>query len=293
MFRLFKPSCPRRNAGAPRQVRLGLEVLEERDCPAATSIGSFSYTSLGGNQVQLSGYLAGTDLEGSPVTFGGVATGQTAADASGYFSLQTSASGVGTVSANAYTPSWQFVDSEEVTITTQAPTITLSVTYGSQRQITLSGQVTDEDPGGLLVSIDGAALGSVYTNSDGTFSVTLEASYLGTVEATVVDAFGVLSNTATVTLTSAAPQISDFSASKGINNVWTFRGRVTDESAAGLIVSFGGLASVQGQQVTVESDGSFCLIVTLQPGEEGTVTAATTDWWGLTSNTAARIVRQS
>lgn len=175
----------------------------------------------------------------------------------------------------------------------QAPSITLNIAYGSQRMVTLSGQVTDENPGGLTVTFTGVVQGSVVTNPDGTFSIQLEASALGTVEATTIDGGGLWSNTATAEVVSDPPLITDISCTQGASNVFTFRGRVVDESAAGLTIRFAGLNSVEGLTVTVEADGTYCFVVQLQPNEEGTVTAVTYDWWGQQSNLVEHIVRQS
>lgn len=166
-----------------------------------------------------------------------------------------------------------------------APSLTLNITYGSQRMVTLSGQVTDEHPGGLIVSFSGVVDGFAVTNPDGTFSLEVEASSLGMIEASTVDALGLASNVAAVTVASNAPQLTEVSCSEGIDNIWTFRGKVIDESAPDLVVRFAGLTSLENRTVTVEADGWFCLIVQLQPDEEGIVSAITTDWWGQDSNT--------
>ena len=175
-----------------------------------------------------------------------------------------------------------------------APTISLNIAYGAERMVTLSGQVTDDQStSGLSVTFSGAVQATTFTNADGTFSMQTQASSLGNIEATAVDIGGLPSNTATVTVATNAPQITDTSCSEGVNGWWTFTGRVIDESAANLVIRFAGLTSVANQTVTVEADGTFCFIVQLQPGEEGTVTAVTTDWWGIQSNTASYIVRQT
>jgi hypothetical protein len=269
-----------------------LEFLEERAVPSATSFTSFTENTLTGHTVRLSGFVAGTDLAGTTISISGVASGQATADATGFFSLQTDASGLGLVVANIVN-SGQIVDTAQALVTTMTPSLTLTVTYGAQRTVTLSGRVTDESPGGLTVNFTGAAAGSTVTNADGTFSLTLQASCLGPVTATTADCWGVVSAPASVAISSMAPQITKVTCSEGINNIWTFQGKVTDESAYGLTVTFSGLPSLQGRTVKVQADGSFTLIVQLQPGEEGTVQATVNDWWGLASNTAAWIVRQT
>lgn len=171
-----------------------------------------------------------------------------------------------------------------------SPSLTLSVSYGSGRMVTLSGQVTDDDPGGLTVTFTGKVVGSVVTNSTGAFNATFEASGLGDVLATVINRHGLTSSAASVTLTSSTPSIANFLATEGANNQWTFTGTVTDESAAGLSIIFGGLASLIGQSTTVQQNGTFSLTIQLQVGEQGQASVKTTDWWGLESEQVFAVV---
>jgi hypothetical protein len=128
------------------------------------------------------------------------------------------------------------------------------------------------------------ASGSVATNPDGSFSFTTQASSLGTVQATTVDLWGLASNVAKVTLTANPPVITSLTAEPAGNNVWDISGTVTDQqNPAGIIVQLGGLPELQGVTATVGSDGTFSVIVQLQAGETGTISAQATDWWGLQS----------
>jgi hypothetical protein len=170
------------------------------------------------------------------------------------------------------------------------PTISLSVTYLRRREVLLSGQVSDADPGGLTVHFSGEVTGSVVTKADGTFSKKFETAALGTIEAVTTDRQGLQSNVATVTLTVSPPMIVDFVGTAGRGNVVIFTGKVVDPSAHDLVVTFGGLPSVQGKKAVVHKDGTFKLVVHLKRGEEGTVTAQTTDWWGQESNVAQWVI---
>ncbi len=85
---------------------------------------------------------------------------------------------------------------------------------------------------------------------------------------------------------SSAPVITSFQARHLQADMWIFTGQVQDASLAGIVVSFGGLTSLQGQSATVDSNGWFTLTVQLQPGESGTATAQATDALGLVSNVA-------
>jgi len=177
-----------------------------------------------------------------------------------------------------------------VDVAPEGPTITLSVTYLKRREVLLSGQVTDTDPGGLTVQFSGEVVGLVVTKADGTFSKKFEAAGLGTVEAVTTDGQGLTSNVATVTLTSPPPTIVNFTATAGRGNVVIFTGTLVDPSAHDLVVTFAGLPSVDGMTAVVRKNGTFRLVVHLKPGEEGTVTAQTTDWWGQDSNIAQWVI---
>jgi len=171
-----------------------------------------------------------------------------------------------------------------------APTISLSVTYLTGRMVTLSGQVTADAPGGLTVNFTGKVVGSVVTNADGTFSGTFQATALGLDAATTTDAHGLVSNTATVVLASNPPTITNFTGMANLSNIWVFSGTVNAPSPAGLVITFGGLPSLAGKTAVVQADGTFQLTVQLQPGESGTATAQTTDWWGQNSDVVGWLV---
>ncbi len=82
------------------------------------------------------------------------------------------------------------------------------------------------------------------------------------------------------------PRIIDFTGIEEGPNEWTFQGQVVGDNAAGLVVQFGGIPSLQGQTATTDANGCFQITVQLGSGEHGTATAQTTDQWGQSSNVA-------
>lgn len=91
--------------------------------------------------------------------------------------------------------------------------------------------------------------------------------------------------------TNQAPVIFNFTASHSVGNFWTFSGQVSDDqSVAGLVVTLGGLPSLQGVTATVNAQGWFSVTVQLGSNESGTATAQTTDAGGQASNIAWTVV---
>jgi hypothetical protein len=252
---------------------------------------SIAYGS--GRTVTLSGKVTDAAAGGLTVSFTGQVSGSATTNADGTYSFTAQAAALGTVQASTADAWGQASNTAQVTLASATPRITLSISYGSQRTVTLSGKVTAPSPGGLTVTFTGEVNGSVTTNADGTFSLTTQADGLGTIHASTTDAWGQASNCSQVTVKSNKPVINDFQAVEGSNGTWTFSGQVTDESAPGLMVTLSGLPSLTGKTVTVDSTGCFDLTLQLQPGENGTATAQTIDWWGLTSDAVTEWVSQT
>jgi hypothetical protein len=190
--------------------------------------------------------------------------------------------------------------------------ISLQATMLGQHEVMLSGQVTDGAVSGMEIQISGAACASVFTESDGTFSLITDEASLGTVFAVGKENGVEITNTASAAIASDAPLIVFDYAQWMPGDTWTIVGHVTDEDAAGLTVQFGGVLSntmtvttvmfIDGEEVTftttmevgppytavVQEDGSFTLTVYIDylQSQTGWVTATTTDCWGIESNLA-------
>jgi hypothetical protein len=233
------------------------------------------------------------------VSLSGAVAAHVTPNSTGDFNYVCSWSGGTTVNALATDSQNLTSDPASATITNPTlanPFITLSVTYGTQRSITLTGRVIDTAPSGLTVWIGGAATGSTITDANGNFSVTLTAASLGTVTATTVNSWGMFSNTASVVLTDTQPVIQNFYCTVLPDGWYQFSGQVVGNNLAGLTVYFGGVpVSLQNQKATVLADGTFTLQLQLNgtPSDNGTVTANVTDWWGLAANTAYCDVQQT
>jgi len=288
-----------------------IDVLEERCCPDGSHV-TLNALVLPGHLVQLSGTVTGGQVAGLQLQFTGAVSGVTTTDTNGNFSYTTSQASLGTVYAAGlsdaqttdtdtngnYTTSQaslgtvyaaglsnaKSTDTAQATIAVAAPALSLSISYGSQHNVTLSGQLTDLDAGSGSVSISGVAGGTAVTDSSGNFSLTTTASALGEVDATATDAWGQVSNIATVMVSDTAPVIQNFAVIRGAGNTWTFQGSVVAGYAEGLVVTFGGHSSIAEQTATVGADGTFSVTLTLPPGAYFCASAITTDWWGLDSD---------
>ena len=283
MFRIPDLCRPKKANHVSGSYRPRIDELEERCCPADCHI-TLNALVLPNHLVQLSGTVSGGLIADLQVQFTGTVDGVTTTDTNGNFSYTTSNASLGTVYATGLNNGQQSTDTAQATIAVAAPALSLSISYGAQHNVTLSGQLTDLDAGNQSISISGVAAGTPVTDSSGNFSLTTTASALGEVDATETDLWGQASNTAIVMVSSTAPVIQDFAAVNSIGNIWTFTGRVVDNHPEGLTIRFGGIAGLVGQTVTVRADGTFCFTCMLPAGTHGTASAITTGWWGLDSD---------
>lgn len=274
---------PVRSTFSPRRAFLNVEALEERYCLSAPQV-TLAVTELANHQVQLTGHVTDDSSPSVTLSFGGVVSGNTTVSSNSDYSYTTTASGLGTVDTVGTDTLNQSSNMAQVNFTSAAPTLTLNYSWGANKTVTLTGKVTSAEPGGLSVTISGSASGNTTTDANGNFSVTLTASQLGQVAAGVTDQWGQASPIATVTLTNAAPQITNFTGVQGIGNVWTFTGHVVDEVPGGMTVTFAGLNAVAGMTVTTNANGDFTLTVVIPAGQTGNVLCETTDMWGVNSN---------
>jgi hypothetical protein len=283
LFSLSRPSSPSR-----RIVRPIVEALERRDCPAAPTITSFTVMPMQGRMVSVSGTFSDEDPSSVTITLGGKLSGTANVMGGGTnsFWYMGEASGLGTITAVATDNENLSSEPASATLSSNVPSLTLNISYGARRQISLSGTINDESPNNCTVTINGK-VSATLTNPGSPFMWMGEASGLGTITATVTDPWGQVSQEVQVEVTSNAPVIQQFTAEQGLGGFWTFRGKVVDESPAGLSIFLGGLPTLRSAPVvTVDADGWFSYTVQLTSEDMGgTATAYVQDWWGQGSNT--------
>lgn len=166
-------------------------------------------------------------------------------------------------------------------------TVTLNpLSYGIGRQVTVSGTVTDcFNPAFKLINISGQACGMTMTNSQGQFSVTVQANSLGYITATE---WSDPSSAASALLTDVTPVISEFTACEHPGNMWILEGTVSYSRGAQLmVVNFGGVpVSLRYQTTMTNTSGHFELSVLLNGtiSDNGSVWAQTISPWGTRSD---------
>jgi hypothetical protein len=182
--------------------------------------------------------------------------------------------------------------------------LTLSITpSGVDKTVTVNGNLRPDTaafPSGAvdgtkvakqIIDLGGVVNGIAVTDTCGHFTLTLQATGLGTATARADNGF---SNIATATLTVAPPNIDALIAVEEPTD-WVISGHVIGYNAGSLTISLSGLESVKNLTVTVDAKGNFATAVHLNgtAGDDGWLRAVTTDIWAQTSNEALYLVYQT
>lgn len=175
-----------------------------------------------------------------------------------------------------------------ISITANAPVLSeLSVTYGDDRSVTLSGTVAADDMTMLTVDFSGVASGSVTVSSDGSFTYTTTATGVGIVTAQA-NRLGLSSNMRQIMLAPPVPVLESFTIQQPTLSLFdmktvTFSGSVTTSvgQVSTLIVSFCGEVTTMAAP---SFDGTFEKQLTMPRSQEGVVICMVVDDWGNYSN---------
>lgn len=165
-------------------------------------------------------------------------------------------------------------------------TITLNSYVITQNNVAFSGQVSDYQNAPMQILFNGAVSGMTETFSDGSFYFIGINMQPGTVTAVGIENGIEVTDTASLQVSSTAPRVFIDSVTNEWTEFYMITGHVTDEDPAGLIVRLGGIPGTYTAEVN--SDGTFTLMcmISEQDAQNAVLTATTTDWWGIESNTA-------
>ncbi len=166
-----------------------------------------------------------------------------------------------------------------------APTITaFQIDSVDGNTVTLSGCVSDENPGTVEVDFSGPLSGSTTPNASGNFSYEGDAWWLGEIVAVATDDEQLESAPASVQLTSDAPGFESVEVVYHEHTSITIMGWVVDEDPCGLQVDFSGV--VEGCAFT-DVAGYFELYVS--EASLGPVNLTVFDTWWLMGETSVEI----
>ena len=167
-------------------MRRRFESLDRRLClSGAPMIDMFQAVVGTGQMVNISGHVMDQNPSGIQVALSGPVSANVSTNSSGFFSYSGAASSLGAESAVATDSQNQSSSSVQTQIVDNPPVVQnlMVMETGNGQYVTVSGQVQSASPGGLTVSLSGVVTASPVTNSMGQFSVTTQASALGTIDA--------------------------------------------------------------------------------------------------------------
>jgi hypothetical protein len=172
------------------------------------------------------------------------------------------------------------------------PVITsFTITATSGTNVHMAGHVQDPNPATVFLTITGVVIAGANADANGDFSCDSTATALGTAHAIATDGGGNTSATVDAVLSVAGPEITSFTASCNLGNIWTFSGHIASgENPQGMTVVLSGLPDLNNVHVTVDANGNFSFTKQLAQGDNGTVTANITDWWGQSDEPASVVV---
>ncbi len=137
---------------------------------SAPSVSLSASPTGSGRMVHLSGSVGDAAANGMTVSFSGVVSGSTTADASGNFSFDAEASGLGDVTASVTDP-WGQGGSADSSVDVEAPAVSLTVSQtGNGKEVMVSGGVTGTGTNGITVNLSGVVVGTTTTDANGQYS---------------------------------------------------------------------------------------------------------------------------
>src|SRR5262245_55205627 len=132
--------------GGSVSAHLGIERLEERDCPATLWMYA---TALGTHQALIVGQLSGGDVSGVEIRLSGAVSASLQTNLMGGFSFLTSQAALGNLTAVAVVNDQPISQEAYGLLTTNQPVITDFTATEQSGYWLFQGRVVDENPMGL------------------------------------------------------------------------------------------------------------------------------------------------
>lgn len=284
---MFRFLSSRRAQKPKTRRRIQFESLERRYCLTAPTISAIQIDSVDDTTVSLSGYATDESPETVRVDFYDALDGNAYPDTSGYFTYTGDANYLGYIVAVAFDQEYMQSNPAYVELTSDEPVIdSLGVAYGYHTEVSITGQVLDEDPDGLTVYFTGAFQGSAITDSNGDFVIQVAdgIASLGEVTVTVSDAWGQTAYEYAMIEGDDPPEIVSLTTTVDNDGLLMVEGTVIDEDPDGLTVVITFLSNEY--EVTTDSNGDFVWQLQREEGEEDWLTAIASDWWTVESEAA-------
>jgi hypothetical protein len=271
-FRIRRPRC----LGGRTPLRYP-ERLETRLAFAAPQIGSLAYMMSDVDTVDVWGYVMDETPGSTSVTLSGAITGSASVNQDGSFYYHGSLSSLGEIIAVA-TDDESLSATNSVSVSNYSPTVSYVYAYasGTDTEVYVYGQVTDDFVSGSLVRLTGVVDATLGVDSSGYFSAVLDASGPGTISAQAEDYWGATSGTTTSEICASPPSLTFNVSESGANRELTLTASVSG------LYGVSADAEVSGAIVASTSVGSSGqLTITQQVSEQGNVQVQITNVWGM------------
>jgi hypothetical protein len=161
----------------------------------------------------------------------------------------------------------------------------LSADWGNEQVVMISGHVVDDTGAGGVVHVSGAAQGNILLGTGGQFAAALKVTGTGSVYLQAENVGHEMSPSQTIhfgeKIVPPAGQsavIGDVTITQGSDGSWHIRGHVDNTSPIGTIVKIiNGPGDTTGVSGSVDVDGSFDIIVKLNPDDQGAISIIAID----------------
>ena len=250
---------------------------------SAPSLNLYVSPTGNGTQVHVWGNVADDDPAWLDVAIAGVINGNLTTSYDGSFAGYFDAASLGSVMV-AVTDRWGQAAMASALVESAQPTLNLYATptgYGTQ--VHLWGNITGIQLAGVTVSLAGIINNSVVTDGNGNFDLTIDASSLGQLSATITNAWGQTAS-ASIDVVEADPTITVNAQLTGSGGEVVISGNFSNAAFTPIYLVVSGVASTS---VWTDYLGNFFTYV--DASALGTITVMGADRWGRVASNSTEI----